>query len=319
MEKPEGASKAWSKELEDEFLGQPIETLIDDPYFLGRKEDLYPAHREDILELFERKDAGESLYVFLDTEAIGAGKTYKAAVILWILIYRLLCRNRPQEYLGLDRDSVLSYICMSRDDKKAKKVTFTKVLPFFDCDFFNDYFPPVVGFRLLREYAQGTRKFYPSEIRFPKNIVLFPGTGQAASALGYDLLGGIVDETNYLEYVERSKRSMGEQEHLYDAAEDMFRHVVSRIESRFMFGGKLPVECLLTMISSHRYKNDFLDRKIKECKEGKNRNAMWRWRSLWEAKPKVHKGREIWSGKTFSFSTERMEVIEDELAMEVVG
>jgi len=296
--------------LEKEFLSQPIETLIDDPYFLGRKEDLYPAHRDDIIELFARKDAGESLYVFLDTEAIGAGKTYKAAVILWILIYRLLCRTKPQEYLGLDRDSVLSYICMSRDEKKAKKVTFTKIMSFFDCQFFNEYFPPVVGFRLLREYAQGTRKFYPSEIRFPKNIVLFPGSGQAASALGYDLLGGIVDETNFLEYTERSKKQASDDTtHLYDAAEDMFRHIISRVESRFMYGGKLPTECLLTLISSHRYKNDFLDRKIKECKEGKNKQAMWRWRALWEAKPKMHKNRVIWSGEVFSFDTETMEVV----------
>lgn len=278
---------------------------------MGRKEDLYPAHRDDIIELFERKDAGANIYTFFDCEAMSAGKTYKAAVILWILIYRLLCRNQPQEYLGLDRDSVLSYICMSRDDKKAKRVTFTKIIPFFDCQFFNDYFPPVVGFRLLREYAQGTRKFYPSEIRFPKSIVLFPGTGQAASALGYDLLGGIVDETNYLEYVERSKRQTGDQEHLYDAAEDMYRHVLGRMEGRFMFGGKLPVECLLTLISSHRYKNDFLDRKIKECREGKNQRAMYRWRSLWEAKPPVHKNRVIWSGEVFSFDTETMEVVEE--------
>ncbi len=94
------------------------------------------------------------------------------------------------------------------------------------------------------------------------------------------VLHNCIDEANFMEVTEGSKRARNE---VYDAAEEMYNSITSRMSSRFMKNGAVPG--LLVMASSPRYHDDFLERKIKEAtSRGPAAKIFWRKRNIWEAK-----------------------------------
>ena len=101
----------------------------------------------------------------------------------------------------------------------------------------------------------------------------------------------VIDEANYLEVTEDSKKGL---EETYDAGEEMYNAVSNRMTSRFMRRGKIPG--IIVLISSPRYPDSFLERKIKEAKAigVKKLNMFWRQRSLWEAKGPKYFDMENW-------------------------
>ncbi len=117
-----------------------------------------------------------------------------------------------------------------------------------------------------------------------------------------------VDEANFLEVIEDSKRT-GTAD-VYDAAEEMYNAVWTRMTSRFMRAGKVPG--MIVMISSPRYPDDFLERKVQLAKEmGDKSRVFYKRLKMWEAKPQIWQGERIWSGDKFRFDVEEMRVIEE--------
>lgn len=290
----------WTERDEKEFLSIPISTLLEDDYFLGLKHDLYPVHKKEIIDLWrERKK--RPIHLVIDIEAIGSGKTTKFGVIMWLLIYEVICRVDPQLSFGLKKNSGIGFICMNRNRDLARLVTFKEILPFFDCPFFREHFPPQVDFDQIVE-----SKKLPSRLEFPKRIAIFPGTGSELSALGYNLFGGGIDEANFLEVTESSRKIRGSK--VYDAGEEMFKAIRNRMTSRFMVGGRIPG--LLMLFSNPRYENDFLERMVKKYKDKRFVYVMTR-KALWEAKPWNWKDKAIFSGKTFDFDTEKLMILEE--------
>ncbi len=296
----------WSKEKEEEFDRIPIETLLDDKYFLGLKEELYPVHREDIIEFFERKERGEDLRLFLDSEAIRSGKTFKAAVMLWIMVFKNIIRYDLHEYYPtVGKNYGLAFLCASRDLEKSKDVTFEKVLPLFlNSGFFIDYFPPDVT---MQEVKEMKRK--PDRLRFPNRMLLFTNSGMLGElgALGYDLIYAVLDEINFFPMVKQSRRSVANIEGTFDAADELLTSVLTRIGAQFVIDGKLVPYAGVHALSARRGKNDFLSRKTVEYRS--DPSVMIRDRKLWEAKPAAWKGRQIWCGKMFEFDTETLRCV----------
>ncbi len=322
--------KRWDKKDQEAFEKVTIEELLDSPYYLGigqykcddrcgwvddkqkkpsicpncgrlARPDLFPAHRQDIIDLHNARRAIETVEAMFE-EGIGSGKTFKFAAILWLMVTEVITKYRPLEYYGLaEKSSGISFVCMSRNASLAKEVTFQQVLPFFDCPFYAEYFPPKIDFQKINSM----KKYYPSVLRFPKKIVIFPGTGSALSAIGYNLFGGCIDEVNYLEVVDDSKKAIrGEG---YDAAQDMYEAIMARMISRFeptrlRRDGKLPG--LLVMMSNPCYPMDFLERKYLESRT--NPSIFFRRRCTWEGHPK-----ERYSGETFKFDVLNCRVIEE--------
>src|SRR5690606_4379721 len=147
-------------------------------------------------------------------------------------------------------------------ETQARRVTFTEVWNRFQSPFNKDYFPPEPQFN--------------REIRISaNNTCVFAGTSSALSALGYNLFGGVIDEAAFLDVVEESKKEQGE---VFDAAEMMYYAIYNRMLSRFAKGGKLPG--LICMVSSPRFPDDFMHRKIDEAiKMGNDSGIFWRRRS----------------------------------------
>jgi hypothetical protein len=292
----------WDEHDQAEFDTVPLETLLDDPYYGGGRyyveqiedetreiQGLWPVHRQDIIDLWHARHR-YGTDTFIDIEGIGSGKTHKFRSLLRLDVMQVLTRAKPMEYYRLDPDGQgISFVCMSRNAKLARKVTFTSVLKAFDCPFFNTYFPPQCNIAKIEESQK-----YPSELRFPKDVVIFPGSGSALSAIGYNLMGGGIDEANYLEVVEGSKKAVMGQD--YDAAEVMYSAIYGRMKSRFVawksVNGRLPG--LLTMFSNTRHGNDFLERMAKKSRT--DRKIFFRRRCTWDGHPREH-----FSGKTFLF------------------
>lgn len=239
----------------------------------------------------------------MDASATSAGKSYKFGILMWLMVFEILCKMEPQRELGLDPDSIISIVCMSRNANLAKLVTFRKILPFFDCPFFREYFPPSVDFEKMRDSIHRL----PRELRFPKNVVIFPGTGSALSALGYDLISAGIDEANYLEVIEDSKKGVtagdSKAQRIYNAGPEMFNTIHSRMVGRYVSaGGNIPG--LLVVFSAPRFTDDFTSQMIAEAELTKDHRVMWRRRATWEAIPKYKL-----SGEYFDFDIDSLEVV----------
>lgn len=289
QEKSTGASFPWTKERSEEFKNIPIETLIRDPYFLGFKDKIFDGVLEDIKALWEEKKR-RPIHLALFLEGIGSGKTVKSSILMWLSWYDLSVNYiDPQEFFNLAPRSVIAFMMMSRSETQARKVTFTEVWNRFQSPFNKDYFPP--------------HERFSREIRIDvNNTCVFAGTSSSLSALGYNLFGGVIDEAAFLEVVEDSKRSDSK----YDAAEEMYNAVYHRMVSRFAKEGKLPG--LLCMVSSPRFPDDFIHRKIDEATANpKYSGIFWRRRSTWEAK-----GKKFFPNEDFFYiDTETSEIIQD--------
>ena len=304
-------SKIWTLQQQLYFETVPVREKIESPEYMGLGEQkcvvchgtgeldaggrkikcgecngvgqlrskIYQSHLTDIMSLWEaRKSGGATTAVF--QEGIGSGKTTKFCAILWLMLAEVLTKVNPLDYYGLSsKGQGIAFVCMSRNESLAKEVTFLTLLPFLDCPFFKTYFPPQVDLRMVQE----TKRF-PSRLRFPKRVVVFPGTGSALYAIGNNLYGGGIDEANYLEVIDDSKK--GTDSRKYDAAESMYAAIKARMKSRFddhrlHREGKIPG--LLVMFSNPRYDGDFTSRMEKLARF--DRSIFFRKRCTWEAKP----------------------------------
>src|SRR3990167_5266187 len=136
----------------------------------------------------------------------GSGKDFEMSILIVLLTREFLIQDRKEFFSPyvLDLNTTISINCMNRTEDQAKKVTFKEVLPKFNTPFFNDYFPPQIDIKTVLDDS----RYYPSELRFPQKIVIFPGTGTASSGLGYTLGSSVIDECNFLQKSDSSKQSI---------------------------------------------------------------------------------------------------------------
>ena len=225
-----------------------VRTFIDSPEYLNAGKECWDSVKDDLEELF-RGNYTEAVFC----EAIGAGKSYKSSVIIAYMAYRTLCLKDPQKYFGLAKGSTIVFLNMSIRAEQSKKVVFGEIKSrIANGPWFMRYYHPDPAIH--------------SELRFSKGIIIFPGNSQETFPLGFNILGGVMDEAAF--YTETDS---------HDVAEDMFNALHSRIKNRFGDKG------LLVMISSPRYVHDFIEKKMEEAKT--NKNIFSRRKKLWESKP----------------------------------
>jgi len=310
QEEKKGGVLDWNPELARQFkhaFDTDLERMLHDKYFLGLRDipsgtvtpvenAIYPVHKDDILAIYEEKKKRQiSLVIFI--EGIGSGKSTKYSVLTFLEWFNLTCKFNPQGYYGMLDEEVIAFISMNRSEAQAKRVTLQKIFPKFKTKFNMEYFPP--------------SKRRGQEIWIPRNNTLvFAGTSSAASALGYNIFGGGVDEANFLEVVEGGRRNQSSNEK-YDAAEEMHNAMFNRMSSRFINPYNGLLDGMLFMFSSPRYPDDFLERMArKHLQLGENSHIFVRRRSVWDAKPKFY-----YSGikVPFNLKTNKVEATEDEL------
>lgn len=250
---------AWLVE-HPEYEERPVDvkTFINSPLYLDAKDECWEMIKDDLSGLFEGYDDAEIRWKCNEAvfdEGIGAGKSYKTSIIIVYQLYRTLILKNPQKFLHLARGSGIYFMNMSIRADQAKKVIFEEI---------NQRIENAQWFR--------TKGYLPnpdirSELQFPKNIYIVPGNSKETFPLGFNLLGAVMDEAAY--YTETET---------HDVAENMFNALNNRIKSRFGAKG------MIVMISSPRYIDDFIEKKMEEAKS--NSNIFARRRTSWESKPK---------------------------------
>jgi len=301
------AKFAFSRERAEEFSRVSIETILDDKYFLGLKwngnQGLYPALKDVLIELYEERKK-RIITTFIFTGGIGLGKSVVSNIITYIELFQLIIMPDHCSYYGLTSGTNVCFIMLSRDENKAKRVTFRKFLPIiYNSKVFQDYFPPQID---MEKMSDNPRTF-PSDLRFPKGLVVFPGTGHAASILGFDVFGATVDEANDLQVVEHSKKNVIKSE--YDAAGEAYNEILGRMDSRFPYeslhrqGKKHGICCL---IGQTRGPDSFLERKIREAEMlGDASHIFYVRKARWESQP-----RERFSKEEFIFDITQGRIVE---------
>ena len=185
LERRLGIGKAPANKLS----GKPVspKTFVESPKYLDAKGELYP----EVLEEFIRLNSGTFSEAVL-TGGIGSGKTTIAVFTIAYQLYLLSLLKNPQKNLGLARGSEIVFVFQSVNAVLAKDVDYACFKELIDhAPYFKKYF----------RYDRSVE----SELRFPNRIIVRPVSGKPTAALGQNVIGGVIDEVNYMATVERSK------------------------------------------------------------------------------------------------------------------
>ncbi len=234
-----------------------IREFIEAPEYLGLADEAFPAVVDTLEEIFEGEYQEAAL-----CWGIGAGKSYAASLAISYMLHRTLCLREPQRFYGLGKGSTICFINMSTNRDQARRVVFGEILR------------RIEGSAWFEQYEPKTLS---RELRFPKDIVVISGNSAETYPLGYNVLGGVIDEASWLLESDGGR---------VDAAEEIYNALQRRIRSRFLDNG------LLIMISSPRHRGDFLERKLKEAERFDHIYGSRR--ATWEMKPPA-----MFSGDTF--------------------
>lgn len=258
-----------------EVLPVDIQTFVECPGFLNRRGTVYPAVMEELRKLNSGKYDEAVL-----TGAIGTGKSTIALYTTAYQLHVLSCLKDPHRLFGLDPASEIVFAFQSLNKMLADSVDYRRFREMLeDCPYFARHFP----------FSQKLA----AEMRFPRNIVVRPLSGNVNAAIGSNIFGGIIDEINFMAMVEQSKNAVDGG--TFDQAMEMYNSIVRRRKSRFMkAGGRLPG--ILCLVSSKRYPGEFTDRKQAEARQevardGKSRIFVYD-RTLWQIKPEGTYGKE---------------------------
>lgn len=221
-----------------------VRQFIEDPYFMDAKGVMYP----EVMRCLEEMNNGEYQEAVL-TGAIGTGKSTIALYSTAYQLYLLSCYKNPHELFGLDPSSEIVFIFQSINATLAKAVDYARFKAMIEKSaYFRDHFP--------------FNKDIMSELQFPNRIIVKPVSGAETGAIGQNVIGGLIDEMNFMAVVEGSKTSMDGG--TYDQAIALYNSIARRRKSRFMKAGKLPG--LLCLVSSKRYPGQFTDKKEEEAR-----------------------------------------------------
>lgn len=244
--------------------------FIESPDFMNAKGKLWPAVLDEFCEL----NSGQYTESVL-TGGIGVAKTTIALYTQAYQLYVVSCLRDPHAEFDLDSSSEITIIFQSLNKSLAKGIDYTR-------------------FRSMCEKSPYFRKNFPfetdieSEMRFPNNIRVKPVSGSETGAIGENVIGGVIDEINFMAVIENSKQSKDGEVH--DQAVKNYNSIARRRESRFMQLGTLPG--MLCLVSSRNYPGQFTDKKEAEART--NPRIFVYDKRLWELRP------ERFSGKRFN-------------------
>jgi len=218
---------------------------------------------DDIVEFFKSPD-GNPWHRNYDMaalcEGIGSGKSFKTSIMVTYFLHLLLCLREPQRYFKSSKSSKIAIMNMSISEKNAKKVIFSEIASkIYDCDWFKERPWTMPDARMPDPNCL-------SELRFKNNIFIIPGSSSWRTAVGYNIIVGIIDEAGAYRATDRS-----------DQAEDIFNALERRLGSRFESKGAIIIA------GSPLYESDFLERKLHEADIPDSRVFAKR-RTLWDAK-----------------------------------
>ena len=247
--------------------GDPVspEIFLEDPEFLKAKDALFPVVKQAYLDIC---GAPTPFVECVLTGGIGAGKTSLAIYVMAYELYRLAHYKNPHEAFGLDPASEIEIVFQSASLTLAREVGYDR-------------------FRALIERAPFFQKHFrfddqiKSKLVFPNRIEVKPIAGSSTSALGQNVIGGVIDELGFMETVAKSTRS-GSEDGTYDQARVLYAAMSRRRLTRFLRKEVVPGQLLL--VSSASYRGNFLESKVNEARENPEKIYLFSKR-VWDIRP----------------------------------
>lgn len=261
---------AFLKELREPPVS--IEEFLDSEDFMGSTDlKLWPKVREAIIRINHNwwkgfDYANVSLPDKAQAEAIlmgatGTGKSEISKVTTAYHLHILGCMKAPQNYYGLPKATSIVFVIQAAKPHVTKKVVYMPL---------RNYVETMPWFRKhMRPH-----KLIDSEMYFPEqNIRVVPGGSDADTILGEAIIGGVIDEINFMNVVERSKKAgIGTgRAQTYDQAANIYNAVTKRKKSRFITRG--PQIGIICCASSTRYKGDFTDKRKASIEERNDKTS----------------------------------------------
>lgn len=282
----------WYLTLMEHFEQPPvdIETFIDSPDFFGSTDlVLWPEVRKAIIDANKDwwKGGDHATHEILSCGATGTGKSELAKVSTAYHLHILGCLKNPQKVYGLPKATSIVFIIQSAKPHVTKKILYSPLRSYVEqMPWFQKNMRP--------------NKLIESEMYFEdKNIRVVQGGSDADSVLGEALIGGVIDEVNFMAMVLRSKKSevTTGKSGTYDQAQNLYDTVTRRRKGRFVYPAQhIGMFCVG---SSTRYKGDFTDRRLDFIKETNEKNVYVYRKAQYEARPQ-----EKYSGKYFWITVE---------------
>lgn len=234
-----------------------IETFIDSQEFLGATDiSIWPEVRKTLVELnnqwwtgIDRDKAGAAFNGATLMGATGTAKSTISMISTMYHTYLLTCLKNPQAWYGLPKNTSIVFAIMAAKPHVMKKVIYTPMRKY------------ITQMPYFQKYAMPD-KLIESEMYFvEKNIRIVPAGGDEDAILGEAIIGGIVDEINFMNVVLRSKKAevTSGRAGLYDQAEQVHSTMTRRKRGRFTRPG--PMIGIVFASSSTRYKGDFTDKR----------------------------------------------------------
>lgn len=233
-----------------------IEEFIDGEQFLGSTDlEMWPAVRQAVIEENQHWWKGIRPGVkggAYDTVcAMGctrSGKSTQAIIGTLYHFYILTCMQNPQRWYGLPSVTSIVFALLGAKPHVTKKVVYAPMrkwierMPYFQAHCLPD-------------------KNIDSEMYFKeKNIRIVPVSGSEDAILGEATIGGLIDEINFMNVIQKSKKaevSTG-RSGSYDQAAMVYDTFIRR--RRGTFARRVPQIGLIFASSSTRYKGDFTDK-----------------------------------------------------------
>jgi hypothetical protein len=249
-----------------------IETFVRDKDFLGLgvrglDEDgtLYPK----VLDELKAINSGDYSLVIL-AGGIGGAKTFTASISLVYQMYRLMMQPDPHASVGMDPNSPIIFAVQNKNTRLAIR---------------NDY---SLCRRLIERSPVFQREFphdhkTKSRLRFLKHPIELWPVGTPDSLIGMNLHSVLIDEANFHDVTEKSKRAV--EGTTYDAARESFEGVIRRKLSRFEANTGM-----IFVASSRRYKGEFTSQLQDEYAD--DPHCYLYDHTAWSINPEAYEGKE---------------------------
>jgi hypothetical protein len=230
-----------------------IDEFVESKEFLaGVEYDIWPTLREELRMMNPDVLIGEQpIHLNLLGGATGWGKSHLSTGTLAYQTYLLTCYEQPQRLFGLTPMTTIVGMLQSVSPTITKRVLYQPFRKMF------------TGMRYTQKWVGWNDKL-ESLLELEGNIQIVPTAASLQSLLGQAVFAAILDEVNFMAIIEDSKQVPGAQGMggYYDQAEEVFSNIERRRQRSFTTKGVSIGS--ISAVSSTRYKNDFLDRKIDE-------------------------------------------------------
>lgn len=202
--------------------------------------------------------------------ATGWGKTEAAQITQLYQLYLFTCFDTPQLLYGLNKQTQIVFAFQSVEEGVTRRAIFTPFRQKFE------------DMMYVKKWVKYNRNL-DTRLEIEGNLIVVPALARLQKTIGQAIASSIIDEANFMSIIEESKLATPGTISKYDQAEEVYRNISRRRKSRFNFLGPVP-GCVCVM-SSTRYKDDFLDRRIKQIETNKEKGVLAIRRTQYETQP----------------------------------